>query len=271
MRAEGEVEVGEDAGLCIGVEVHEHVAADEQVEPGDGSVLHQVVAPEDHRAAQVVAEDVAAHQRLEVPLPAVGGDGAHLVGAVAALAGLGQRLLVDIGRVDLHPPAEVVLPERLGQEDGDRVRLLPRRAARTPDAKGLVGALPVDDAGDDGLGQVVPSGFVAEEPGDVDEDGVEEQGELVGVHLEEVHVLGVGVDPHLGQSLVDATLQARPLVPGEVEPAGGLDELEQGLEGLVGGLLLAHSRSASITSCTSACGISSSDSTTSTQPVSMAA
>ena len=50
----------EDAGLRLGVEVHQRVAAHEQVDPRDRGVLHEVVAPEDHRPAQVLAEDVPA-------------------------------------------------------------------------------------------------------------------------------------------------------------------------------------------------------------------
>ena len=54
-----EVQAAEDLRLGLGVEVHQGVAADQQVDPGDRRVLHQVVAAEDHRAAQVLPEHEA--------------------------------------------------------------------------------------------------------------------------------------------------------------------------------------------------------------------
>ena len=57
---QGEVEPVEDPGLGLGVEVHQGVAAGQQVDPRDRRVLDQVVAAEDHRAAEVLVEDVAA-------------------------------------------------------------------------------------------------------------------------------------------------------------------------------------------------------------------
>jgi hypothetical protein len=49
-----EVEAGEDPRLRLGVEVHQRVAADQQVDARDRRVLDQVVPAEDHRAAQVL-------------------------------------------------------------------------------------------------------------------------------------------------------------------------------------------------------------------------
>ena len=53
----------DDHSLGLGVEVHQRVAADEQVEPGDRRVLDEVVAAEDHRAAQVLAERRSGRRR----------------------------------------------------------------------------------------------------------------------------------------------------------------------------------------------------------------
>src|SRR5690606_31679261 len=57
---QGEVKTGEDARLRFGVEIHQHVAADEQVNTGDGRVLNQIVAAKDDGAAQILAKGVAA-------------------------------------------------------------------------------------------------------------------------------------------------------------------------------------------------------------------
>src|SRR5439155_355838 len=90
--------------------VHEGVAAHEQVETRDRRILDQVQVPEDDRLAQLLAEDVAGCRALEVPVAEVGGDGLEILGAVASLPGLRDRVLVDVGGVDLdalaHTPRE---------------------------------------------------------------------------------------------------------------------------------------------------------------------
>src|SRR5205085_8922878 len=66
--AEGEVEARQDSSLRVGVEVHQRVAAHEDVDAGDGRVLHQIVPPEDHGAPQVLAEYHVVAVGLEVAL-----------------------------------------------------------------------------------------------------------------------------------------------------------------------------------------------------------
>src|SRR3712207_7894178 len=51
------------------VEVHQRVAAGQEVDAGDGRVLHEVVAPEDERAPQVLAEGEPVVHALEVARP----------------------------------------------------------------------------------------------------------------------------------------------------------------------------------------------------------
>ena len=112
--AEGEVEAAEDARLGLGGEVHQGVAADEQVDPRDRGVLHEVVAPEDDRPPQVLAEDVAAADEVEVAVEQLGRDPADLALGVAGLPRVAQGLLVDVGGVDLDPVAELGRPQQLG-------------------------------------------------------------------------------------------------------------------------------------------------------------
>jgi hypothetical protein len=53
---QGEVEPVDDLGLRLDVEVHQGIAADQQVEPGDRGVAGDVVAAEDHSSAQLGVE-----------------------------------------------------------------------------------------------------------------------------------------------------------------------------------------------------------------------
>ena len=50
------MEAAEYVGLRLGREIHQRVAAHEQVDVGDRRVLDQVVASEDHAAPQILAE-----------------------------------------------------------------------------------------------------------------------------------------------------------------------------------------------------------------------
>jgi hypothetical protein len=181
--AQGEVEVAEDVRLRLRVEVHQRVAADEQVELRDRRVLDEVVAAEDQRAPQVGPERAALAVALEVALAQLRRHVLELTRRVRPLARRGERLLVDVGRVDLHAPLEVLVAERLAQEHGDRVRLLPGRASGAPHADRLVGRLGRQQLRQARVAQVLPGRRVAEEVRDVDQQRVEQRRVLLGMDL----------------------------------------------------------------------------------------
>jgi len=215
--AQREVHPAEDPRLRLRVEVHEDVAAGEQVDARDGRVVHEIVAPEDHVPAQVAPERHAVVGPLEEALGELGG---HVLGRLEGIgpeARLVERLLVDVRRVDLDPGQELLLAERLGQQHGQRVGLLARGAARRPDPDPRVGGPGRDQGGDRRLAEVAPGGGVAQEPRDVDEQRVEERGELVRVDLEEVEVVAVVGDPHRVHPLGHAPPEGRALVTREIE------------------------------------------------------
>ena len=83
-----EVEVAEDPRLGLGVEVHERVPADQQLDARDRRVLHEVVAPEDHRSPQVRAEGHACRRALEVAFDELRG---HRLDAALGVACRGAR------------------------------------------------------------------------------------------------------------------------------------------------------------------------------------
>src|SRR5262249_48830665 len=109
--------------------------------------------------------------------------------------------------------------------------------------------------------------LVAKERGDVDEDRVEELHELLGMHLEVLDIALVVLDAHHLHAPLHASLEARPLVAGEVEAALLLEKLEQGLELVV----RRFSHASGKQSFCSAGPISSSVSTKSAMPVACAA
>ncbi len=138
MAVQREMEALQDAPLGLGVEVHQRVPADEQIEPRDGGVGQKVVAAEDDAAAQIAAEEVTRVQRLEVALEQLWRDIFDLPGGVARAARLTERFLVGVGRINLDAVPESVDPERFGEQHGYAVGLLPRGAAGGPYAHGLV-------------------------------------------------------------------------------------------------------------------------------------
>src|SRR6266705_4716261 len=101
--------------------------------------------------------------------------------------GLVQRFLVDVGGVDLYPAQEHLLPQRLAEEHRRGIRLLAGGCATAPDSDD---AALCSDPGDDLPCHVIPGGRVTEERGDIDEDLVEEDRELVGVNLQVILVRG---------------------------------------------------------------------------------
>src|SRR5207245_9289926 len=96
---------------------------------------------------------------------------------------LAQGLLVDVGGIELDPLEKALLAQRLAEQDGRRERLLSGGCPGAPDPD--VAALG-DNPGQDVLGHVIPGLLVAEEIGDVEEDLVEDDGELVDVDVEVV-------------------------------------------------------------------------------------
>ena len=62
------MEPGENPRLCLGVEVHQAVAADQQVHARDRGVLDQVVPAEDDRPPELFVEGEPILLALEVPL-----------------------------------------------------------------------------------------------------------------------------------------------------------------------------------------------------------
>ena len=121
-----EVQAVEDLRLGLGVEVHQRVAAGEQVDVGDRGVLDQVVAPEDHaRGAAPCGTTKRSPTGSKYRSRSSAGTASSSALGVRRRAGVGQRLLVDVGGVDLDPLAELPsTPDRLGQHHRQGVGLL---------------------------------------------------------------------------------------------------------------------------------------------------
>jgi hypothetical protein len=221
------MKAGQDAALRFGVEVHQGVTADDQVDARDRRILDEVVAAEDDRAPQLLVEreptafvgEVLAEQRPR--------DRGHGLLRIAGGARLVERPIVDVGRVDLDALTKRFGAQRLGQQHRQRVGLLARRAACRPDADRTFAR---DQRRHDVVLQVFPGRPVAKERGDVDQHRVEQLTELLGMNLEVIDVIAEALDADAVHALAHPAHQARLLVGSEVEPAGAPQILEQPLE-----------------------------------------
>jgi len=77
--AERKVKASQDFGLGFGIEIHQGVAAHQQVNPGDGRISNEVMTTKDHRAAQVLAKGIVAVRAFKVTLSSSAGT-LHLLG-----------------------------------------------------------------------------------------------------------------------------------------------------------------------------------------------
>src|SRR5437764_4384659 len=91
----GKVKTGHDPGLGFSVEIHQGVAAYQEVQAGDGGILDEIVAPEDDRAARLATENVVIPYQLKVLVTQFVGKSVEVVARVTGLASLRQRRLVD--------------------------------------------------------------------------------------------------------------------------------------------------------------------------------
>ena len=100
----------ENPSLGLRVEVHQSISAHEQIQPRHGSILHQIVPTEDHRAAQVRVEHVPTTDGVKILLPKFFRHRLDLFGAITSLPRRCESVFVHVRGVDLDPLAKFLLP-----------------------------------------------------------------------------------------------------------------------------------------------------------------
>ena len=141
--------------------------------------------------------------RLEVLGAQAGGNLFQLLRRRAALSRMGQRIFVDVGRVDLGALSVFGGAQHLAEEHGDAVRLLARGDPGTPDTDGLIGRFALDDPGKNLGSHIVPGGGIPKIAGDIDQDRVEQGAEFVGMGLQILEIRTVALDPDLRHPFSD--------------------------------------------------------------------
>ena len=205
--AQREVETVDDLGLGLDIEVHQRVAADQQVQARDRGITGDVVAAEDHPAAQVRAEGELGAVLLEVFAPQLGRQPFEGLRRVEADPGVAKGIFVDIGAVDLDPFGTIFDPQRLGEGDRQRVRLLAAGAASAPHPDLAFRVNIRQQLGHDLPLQEGPRLRIAEESGHVDQNRVEQVTEFLSVALQLIPVLYVICRSGLVHPLADSPCQ----------------------------------------------------------------
>ena len=116
---------------------------------------------------------------VEIPLEKLGRHRLDGFGVVGRRPCLSQRILVDVGGIDLDPLPILGGAEGLGQQHRQAVGLLPGRTTCTPHPDRVIWWSAGQEFGNDVGLEVLPGVGIAEEGGDVDQNGVEQGGELV--------------------------------------------------------------------------------------------
>ena len=138
--------------LLLGfVEIHHHVAAENDVVALRQVFGLQIVKVEVHQFLDVLLHRVAVAHFVEVAQAVAIIDSRHLVLAVGGVLRRAQNRIVDVAGQDLHPPgrryqrlrnrrferqriAQIVVRQRIGHQHGQRVGFLSRGTARAPDS-----------------------------------------------------------------------------------------------------------------------------------------
>ena len=174
-------------------------------------------------ARAVVRGDVVAREVVLAPRPEVVPRVLlHALEREDAFTGCREHVLIDVGRVDARAVVEAFLLE----QDGERVDLLPRRAARAPDPRE---GIRVQERHDDVAEGDVERG-VAEHGRDVDREVEQEPLHALGVVEDALLEPGDAVEPLAMDAPPEAPLERRVGVLAEVEPVPAVDRLEQDVD-----------------------------------------
>ena len=137
-------------------------------------------------------------------------------GGIAAGAGEGEHLFVDVGGEDLYRQRRPGCLERLGKQHRDRIGFLAAGAAGHPHPQVLVGRAGLDERDDCAGAQDLEQLGIAEKAGDVDEQVAQQRLAFVGAGAQPGEVGAAGGDAQHMHPPLDPAHQRRALVTREI-------------------------------------------------------
>ena len=234
LRAQREMEEGQDFPLRLRAQVDEHVAAGDQIEAGERRVGQQALAREHDRLAQLahdliaialLGEEAGEPRRRHVGLDRV---------RIDAVAGERHAVRVDVGGEHLQLDVALRGRDLLQKEHGDGIGLLAGAAAGHPDAQRPIQGLPLHELRNDFLRQLVEGGRVAEEVGHIDEEVLGEQLTLARILAQDLQIVRAALQPGHRHAPLDPALQRSPLVEREIVRAARGQEIDDVCERFLG-------------------------------------
>lgn len=218
--------------LQHGVEVNQHVAARQQVQPGERRIQDHIVLRKQHHVPDLLADRKAIRQRCEEAgqtlRAQVGGDAGRESAAATHVHGFG----VQVGGKDLQPVGARARGGRLHllEQHGQRVGLFPGRAAGNPGAQGLRLRGPGQHLGQDLLGQVTPHLRVAEKTGHTDQHLGKQQIALLGAACQQLGICRHRREVVHRHPALDAPQQGAGLVQRQVVTAVRAQQAQDGVQ-----------------------------------------
>ena len=221
-----EMEHAHHSRLRLGLQVDQHIAAADHVEPGKRRIAGQVMPGEDDALAQHLVDLDMLTQRMEVQRTQAVGQRRHRGPVVHAAPGLLHRLQIQIGGEDLQRMIVQPVAQRIAPDHRHRIGLLAGGTARHPDPHRLAGRLARQHP-PDLLDQVLEGQRIAPEGGDRDQRLARQRLDLARIGRQPLEIGRQRLRAHRLHTPGQAAAQRRLLVVGQIDAAVPAHPLEQ--------------------------------------------
>src|SRR5439155_16102803 len=135
--------------LQLAGEVDEDVAAEREIDAGEGSALAEVVLAEDDEAADGFGHFVARVARHHEAVDDLGGNSGKRGGRIHAVPSKLDGVRIQVGPEDADVEAVQLVAEHLTEEEGNRIGLFSGGTTGRPDPNLVVAFAPfLDEVGD---------------------------------------------------------------------------------------------------------------------------
>ena len=199
-------------------QVDQQVPAAQDVELGEGRIHDEVLRGKDHHLPDGLADLVAALYLDEKPAQPFRRHIRGNVGRENGLAGFLDGVPVQVGGENLERsvPGRLELLQRLFEDDGQGISLLPGRAGGHPGPQRLAGRASGQQRRDDLFFQLFPRRRVAEKTRYPDQKFLEQQLQFLGILLQEPDIGGNPVNLVDAHAPLDPAIDGGLLVEGKV-------------------------------------------------------
>ena len=174
--------------LRFRLQIDEEIATANEVDVGKGRVRQNIVNREHDAVAQFARHSVMVIFPGEKSRQPVRRNVRFDRVWIEPVAGESHGVRVDVRRENLNPRWPLQLLKRLEKQHGERIRLFPGAAPRTPDADRQRVLLPIDEVGDDFVRKEVEGRAATEKLRDADQQILAQQLGLRGFFAQKLQI-----------------------------------------------------------------------------------